>query len=250
MIRDAIAWVNRRGSLSTLVRALREALPGDSRFGDPMSTAGTEPAQLLARRAWGATSGRFSTLAELGLAALQLADWLGPDGARVGGDGELAILFTDLVGFSSWAVHAGDDDSLQLLRDVDAQVTEAVGAEGGAIVKRLGDGTMAVFDDGDAALRAAVTALRRAPDTRVDGYQPQMRAGLHSGTPQPIGNDFIGVDVNIAARLCEAANPGELLMSGEIVDGLGENAGHVRPLGRRPLPGVPPEVALFGLMAR
>ena len=250
MLRDAIAWVNRRGSLSMLVRSLRETLPGDPDFGDPMSTTAPEPAQVLARRAWGATSGRFSTLAELGLAALQLADWLGPDTRRVGGDGDMAIFFTDLVGFSTWAVHAGDDDSLELLRRVDAQVTESVTEEGGLVVKRLGDGTMAVFDDADAALRAAVSALRRAPEGGVDGYEPQLRAGLHLGTPQPIGNDFIGVDVTIAARLCEAAEPGELLMSGVIVDDLGENAGHARPLGRRPLPGVPPELSLHGLTAR
>src|SRR3954453_7317406 len=57
VLRDTIAWVNRRGSLSTLVRSLRETLPGDPRFGDPMSTTAPEPAQVLARRAWGAPTG-------------------------------------------------------------------------------------------------------------------------------------------------------------------------------------------------
>src|SRR3954453_19584125 len=65
VLRDTIAWVNRRGRLSTLRRSLCEALPGDPRFGDPMSTTAPEPAQVLARRAWGETSGRFSALAEL-----------------------------------------------------------------------------------------------------------------------------------------------------------------------------------------
>src|SRR3954471_19599850 len=107
-LRSGIGWLNGRNSLAEVVRAGRELLPGDSRFGDPLSTAGAEPAQVLARRAWAASGGHWTVLAELGLAALQVADWLGPSRGRLPRDGGVAVLFTDLVGYSSWAVEAGD----------------------------------------------------------------------------------------------------------------------------------------------
>ena len=241
-----VRWLNTQPSLGALVAAMREALPGDSRFGDPLSTAGLEPAQILAKRAYSASSGPWSVLAEIGLAALQLADWLGPDRHDTGPDGGCALLFTDLVGYSSWAVGAGDEESLELLRRVDAHVTIAVEDAGGAVVKRLGDGTMAVFPDAESALRGAIAALRLGRRDRQDGYRPRLRAGVHYGAPQPIGGDFIGVDVNIAARLCEAAEPNEVLISGALAERLdGQHA--LNPRRPRDLAGVPNAVDLYGL---
>src|SRR5919199_5732374 len=161
--RDVARWFNERRSPYVATRALRELLPGDPQFGDPMSTTGTEPARRLARRAWALNEGRLSLAAELGLAALQVADWLRDDAGSRDGEGEVCILFTDLVGFSSWALTAGDAQSLDLLRRVDAEVTAVVEASGGEVVKRLGDGTMAVFPgDPAAAVKAACTALEAA----------------------------------------------------------------------------------------
>jgi adenylate cyclase len=47
----------------------------------------------------------------------------------------------------------------------------------------------------------------------VDGYTPRMRVGIHTGRPQRIGSDWLGVDVNIAARVMERATRGELVVS-------------------------------------
>jgi class 3 adenylate cyclase len=81
------------------------------------------------------------------------------------------------------------------------------------VVKRLGDGTMAVFPDPSQAVAAARTALAACADIEADGYGAKLRAGLHFGTPRAIGSDYIGIDVNIAARLCEAASANEVLVS-------------------------------------
>jgi hypothetical protein len=72
-------WLNRRRSLVSVVRAGRQVLPGDSDFGDPMSTVGTSPPRVLGRRAGALNQGRLSILAEISLAGLQVADWLGED---------------------------------------------------------------------------------------------------------------------------------------------------------------------------
>lgn len=52
----------------------------------------------------------------------------------------MALLFTDLVGFSSWALHAGDAAVLELLREVGTEVEAVIARHDGRIVKRLGDG--------------------------------------------------------------------------------------------------------------
>ena len=229
-----------------MIRAARELLPGDPSFGDPISTTGSDPARVLARRAWSADEGRFSALSELGLAVLQVADWAGADLRPGQRDTEVAILFTDLVGFSSWALSVGDEDSLEALRRIDAVVTAIVSDHEGEVVKRLGDGTMAVFADAGSALFAAEACMKELPRVKCDGYEPRMRAGLHFGKPQPIGIDYLGVDVNIAARLCEAAQPNEVLLSEAVRSHLHGRKGLNRPP-KRELDGVPKGLGIYSL---
>ena len=113
---------------------------------------------------------------------------------------------------------AGDDATLKLLRRV-AQVVEPPLLEaGGHIVKRMGDGTMAVFADPATAVRAVRTSLDAVKDVEVEGYTPRMRAGVHTGRPQRIGSDWLGVDVNIAARVMERAVRGGLIVSQATMD--------------------------------
>jgi adenylate cyclase len=128
----------------------------------------------------------------------------------------VAILFTDLEGFSSWALEAGDDRSLELLRSLGVTVETRVDDYGGRIVKRLGDGIMAVFDDPAAAVEAVHEVMAAIRDVRVDGYQPRMRAGIHYGEPRRMGGDYLGVDVTVAARLCDMAHGGQVLISEEV----------------------------------
>jgi adenylate cyclase len=80
-------------------------------------------------------------------------------------------------------------------------------------VKRLGDGLLAVFRDPAAAVAAALAAGEGVAAVELDGYRPQMRAGVHVGHPKRVGGDYLGIDVNIAARLTEAASGGEVLVS-------------------------------------
>jgi adenylate cyclase len=213
-----LRWLNRQRSLVSLVRAARQVLPGDSNFGDPMSTVGTSPARVIGRRAGALNEGRLSILAELSLAGLQVADWIGEDLRGVGSSEELSILFTDVGGYSQWALEAGDAASLEMLRNVDAMITERVEERGGQVVKRLGDGTMAIFTECPPAVHAAFEAMSDVSDLSYNGYQPSLRAGVHVGNPLRIGDDFIGVDVNIAARLCEAAPTNDVFISSDVRD--------------------------------
>ena len=197
--------------LVMLAKMLREFLPGDSEFGDSLSTGGREQAQIAGRRLSAMTAERPGVLREAGLGALQVWQAMSEAQGRGRGDTQLAIVFTDLVEFSEWALEAGDDAALQLLRDVGEAIEPPVEDNGGEVVKRLGDGMMAVFDDPGAAVDAIFAARERLREVESDGYDAQLRAGIHIGRPRRIGSDYIGIDVNVAARVAEEAKPGEVL---------------------------------------
>ena len=151
---------------------------------------------------------------EVGLTALQVWQALSESQGRGRGEREVTILFTDLVDFSAWALEAGDTMAVDLLRRVGQAVEPPIEDRGGRIVKRLGDGLMAVFDEPSDAVHAALEAVAGLEAVEVGGHRPQLRAGLHVGRPRKLGGDYLGVDVNIAARIADAAGPGEVLVSG------------------------------------
>jgi adenylate cyclase len=216
--------IDRHPSLVAAARRAREMLPGDAEFGDSLSTAGREQPHLIGRRLTALTAERPGLLRETGLSALQVWQALSEAQGRGRGVSDTAIVFTDLVDFSEWALEAGDDAALRLLRCLDDVLEPAVRDHDGEIVKRLGDGMMAVFEDPHAALDALFAVYRELDTVEAPGYDPRLRAGLHVGRPRRLGGDYFGVDVNIAARLAQSAGPDEILVSdrtAELLDGDG-----------------------------
>jgi adenylate cyclase len=231
------------------MKIAREVLPGDSRYGDPLSTAGSEPRKLMARRLGEAAQESPGILKEAGLSALQVWEAVSVGETKLGGD-RLAIVFTDLVGFSDWALEAGDDISLELLRAVAEAIEPPVTRHRGEVVKRLGDGMMAVFGDADEAVAAVFEAGERLDGVEVAGYRPRMRAGMHVGTPRRLAEDYLGVDVNVAARVADAASGGELLISGDALDELDPNTVAARKKLKFRAKGVPSDISTYAVKPR
>jgi adenylate cyclase len=219
-LRQAAVRMDTRPGLLSFARRLRTRLPGDERFGDPLSTAGEAPVQVIARGVSTLQPERESVAKELGLAGLQLWQSLSEATGRGLGDRELAVLFTDLVGFSSWALEAGDAAAVELLREVGIVVESAILERGGRIVKRLGDGLMAVFFSAQEAVDAALDAQEALCAVSVEGYRPQMRAGVHWGRPRKLGGDYLGVDVNIAARVADMGKADQVVVSDRALERL------------------------------
>ena len=215
----ALRRADEQPMLLLAAKIVREFLPGDSGYGDPLSTGGSQPSQVLGRRLSALTSERPSTLGELGLSALQVWDSLSGQGTDEG-EREKVILFTDLVDFSDWALRAGDTMAIDLLRELDAGIEPAIGRHHGKVVKRLGDGLMAAFDDPAEAVAAALEAEEAVARAKVEGYRPRLRAGIHLGHPRRVGNDYLGTDVNIAARVADAASGGDVLVSKPVYERL------------------------------
>jgi adenylate cyclase len=205
-------------------RRLRRVLPGDPGFGDPLSSAGRDSAATVARVADRLFDDQPTALREVGLGALQV--WSAFTGSS--SDREVTLLFTDLVGFSTWALAEGDEATLVLLRAVAKAIEPPVSAHRGRVVKRLGDGLMATFPSAQLGFQAVTEARARLAEVEVLGYQPVLRAALHTGSPKALGGDLLGVDVNIAARLCERAGADEVLVSDTALAGLDPERVHTR----------------------
>ena len=249
-IADTGRRLNQDERLVAMVRRLRDALPGDSRFGDPLSVAGDKQSAFVGRRISELSAERPGVLREAGLSALQVWQALSEAQGRGKGEVECTIVFTDLVDFSSWAVDAGDEAALELLRDVADAIEPPVSDHGGRVVKRLGDGMMAVFADPNDAVAAVLEMRERLAGVEADGYEPVIRAGIHVGQPRQIGGDYLGVDVNVAARVAEGAGGNELLVSEPVVEALeGETA--VTPRKKRLFraKGVPKDLTIYSLEA-
>jgi adenylate cyclase len=235
--------------LLKLARWVRQRLPGDSDLGDALSTAGDEPSLVIARRLSELGTERPSATREIGLGALQVWQALSEAQGRGRGQREVAILFTDLVEFSAWALEAGDDAALDLVRRVGTCEDAAVTQHGGRVVKRLGDGMMAAFSDAESAVRAAHEARAKVATVPADGYRPQLRAGIHLGKPRKIGGDYLGVDVNVAARVAGGAKPGEILVSGAACERLDESVFELKRKRRFKAKGAPKELEVFAVEA-
>ena len=256
-----LGWLkdtNRNESVIAFLRRTRRALPGDPEFGDPLSADGVGGPRAAARAADRLLQ-RNAATREVSLGALQVWQALTERVSGKPANREATLVFTDLVGFSAWSLNAGDEATLRLLRWVSQVVEPPLLEAGGHIVKRMGDGLMAVFYDPATAVRAAIAAREAVKAVDVDGYTPRMRVGVHTGHPQRIGSDWLGVDVNIAARVMERATRGELIVSQATLERLSEEdfesldvtAKRVRRQLFTPrVAGMPEDLALYRLSPR
>ncbi len=249
-LRRMLTGVDTQPALLAAARRLRRRLPGDERFGDPLSTAGPAPVSVVARGVSTLVPERESVAQELGFAGLQVWQSLSEAAGRGRGDEPVALLFTDLVGFSSWALQAGDVAVLELLRRVGTAVEGPIQGHGGTITKRLGDGVMATFTDASEAVEAALEAQEAMADVQLDGYQPDMRAGVHWGRPRKLGADYLGVDVNVAARVGDFAKAGEVVVSEPVLEQLDPETYEVGRVKRLRADGAPRQLRVARICRR
>jgi class 3 adenylate cyclase len=143
--------------------------------------------------------------------------------------GVIAIMFTDIVDFTTATEAGGDEVATKLLDAHDAIVETHVNRNKGRIVKSLGDGSMAAFTDPAAAVQAAIGILESVRDLPpVRGWRLRIRIGMDLGKPSRRGDDYIGHTVNLAARLTPRARPGEALVTDAVKSAARNPGGEVR----------------------
>ena len=119
-----------------------------------------------------------------------------------------AVLFTDIVGSTATASALGDRQWRNLLETHDAVARTVIEQHRGRLVKLTGDGVLATFDGPGRAIRCA-----RSLGEALRPLGLEIRAGLHTGEVEVLGTDIAGIGVHIAARVLEAAAPGDLVVS-------------------------------------
>jgi adenylate cyclase len=212
-IAGRVRRLNRSPKLLSAARRTREWALGEPRLDHGLSSVRGRPADVAFRQLAALRAEQPGVAGELGAAVLQGWQRIAEAQGRGRGEADVAVLFTDLVSFSEWALQAGDELTVRLLRQVGEAIEPPILSRRGEVVKRLGDGLMAVFRDASSATEAAFEAHERVALLDVAGHRPQLRTGIHLGRPRKVGRDYLGVDVNIAARLAESAEPEEILVS-------------------------------------
>lgn len=148
-----------------------------------------------------------------------VAGFLGPVPAHPPGEAYIetafrTILFTDIVGSTDMTQRLGDAAAMGVLRAHDRLVREALDRSGGSEVKHTGDGIMASFASASGAIDCAIT-IQRALSSYNDNAENRfdVRIGVSAGEPVTERDDLFGAAVQLAARACDRAAAGAILVS-------------------------------------
>ena len=140
--------------------------------------------------------------------------FLGDMGAKLQTTRKLAtVLFFDVVGSTEHAARLGDRRWRELLETYVEVAGREIDRGGGRLISTSGDGALATFEMPADAVR---TGSRIADAVRALGID--IKAGIHTGEIEIVGDDVAGLGVHIAARVMSAAGPGEVLVSRTVCD--------------------------------
>ena len=156
--------------------------------------------------------------------------------------GLATVLFGDIVGSTETAADLGDRGWKDVLQDFLGMVRDKLGDFGGREVDTAGDGFLAVFESPGQAI-ACAGAVRRA--ARQLGLE--MRAGVHTGEIERVGDAVRGIAVHIGARVSAKAGPGEIFVTRTVRDVLLGSGVALEGRGGHVLKGVPGEWELFSV---
>jgi len=152
------------------------------------------------------------------------------------------ILFTDIVGSSARAAALGDRAWRDLLRTHHTHVRRRLAEFRGEELDVAGDGFLAAFDGPGRAIRCASTIQSDLAEIELE-----LRAGVHTGECERLDGKLSGIAVHTGARIAEAAQPGEVLVSSTVKDLVAGSGIEFEDRGERELKGVPGEWRLYAV---
>ena len=150
------------------------------------------------------------------------------------------LLFTDLESSTALTQVVGDAKAQEVLDGHDSAVRAALQANGGEEVKHTGDGIFAAFGSAVSAVEAALQIQRE-----LAGAEVRVRVGLNAGEPIAKDDDYFGAAVQLAARVCDRAQPGQVLVSNVVKELCSGKLFQFADQGEVTLKGFPEPVQLF-----
>ena len=158
------------------------------------------------------------------------------------------FVFADLRGYSQFVETNGASAAAQLLGRYRGLVRDAVAHSEGTEIQTEGDSFFVVFDSVSAAVRCGLEIAAAAAAGASSHAPIRVGIGIHAGEALETGDSYIGSGVNIAARICSQARPGEVLVS-ETVRALTRTVldVHFEPRGRPPLKGIAERIPLYAV---
>jgi len=161
--------------------------------------------------------------------------------AQVGAGEEIAVMFSDIRGFTSYTARRGDRAAYRLSQLHENLLKEKIEERHGIIVKTMGDGIMAAFTRPSEGIEAAVKIQQeiRSHNKRSPKEPIDVGISLASGTPIMTEIDLIGHSVNLSQRISSLAKGGQILVTKKVKDStiLAEGL-HYLSLGERELKGL------------
>lgn len=152
------------------------------------------------------------------------------------------VMFTDICSSTERAASLGDRAWRDVLVRHHDEATDLIGRYRGRQVKSTGDGVLATFDGPTRAVRCATELVESAKRAGVE-----VRAGLHTGEVELMGNDIAGIAVHLAQRVESKAEPGSVFVSQTVRDLLAGSSVELDDRGIHALKGVPGEWRLFAV---
>ena len=170
------------------------------------------------------------------------------EGMAIPGQVTVTIAFVDLAGFTSLTDAMGDDMAAEVIERFSRIVRDAAAHWDGRVVKQIGDAFMLVFHDPRPAVACAMLIEQQA--ARAPQF-PAVRTGIHCGQALYREGDYLGTNVNVAARLAAEAARHQILVTAAVRQEVGSvpDAEFV-PLGTRRLRGLADETEVFDVVAR
>jgi pimeloyl-ACP methyl ester carboxylesterase len=244
----ALMRVNRQIDISDIVSTIRVPTLVIHRAGD--KAVNVEAGRFLAEHIPGARYMEFPGVDHVpfvGDNAPEIADaveeFLTGSRPPVAVDRVLAtVLFTDIVGSTEKAVALGDNRWRDLLDSHHATIRRNLTRFRGNEVKSTGDGILATFDGPARGVRCACTI---AEEIRSLGIN--VRAGLHTGECEMIGDDVGGIAVHIGARVAALAGADEVLVSSTVKDLVAGSGLRFTDRGSQSLKGIPGEWQIYAV---
>jgi class 3 adenylate cyclase/pimeloyl-ACP methyl ester carboxylesterase len=154
------------------------------------------------------------------------------------------VMFTDLEASTALTQRLGDEGAQELLRGHNRTVRSALVANGGREVKHTGDGIMASFTSAVAAVTAALAIQRE-----LAGGEVRVRVGLNAGEPIAEDGDLFGTAVQLAARVTDRAEPGQVLVTRVVADLCAGKTFRFSSIGPVSMKGLDEAVELFEVRA-